>query len=243
MRANSLLEKGILSRDDAVFKPGMDNIDKIITEFEALQNLVAEYRVLHCFLNVVHSVVIVGIIAHLALVVGYFKTEATLCILVNPSSYFFMLIFSLATVYGSFKAVRHSSKRELSSVFFRKQRKIHLFMMAVVVMMVLSALGGSRLCKIERKQSYWPFIWIIFSFLQAALLISYTKWFNDELKDLGFGEESSENKQETNGNNSTSEGNKSYESEMPSLGTRTRQSSRGGNENLANLSLNSITTV
>jgi uncharacterized membrane protein len=243
MRANSLLEKGILSRDDAVFNKGIDNFDKIITEFEAMQNLIGEYRVLHFFLIVVHTIVAFGITAHMMIVVRDFKTEAKLCILVNPSSYFFMLMFSLATVFGSILAVRHSSRRQLFVVFFRKQRKIHFLSIGFVMMMVLSTVGGSTLCKIKRKQSYWPIIWIIFSFLQAMLLISYTKWFIEELKDLGFTEEEEENKKGNSDNQSTSDGNKSYDTEMPSIGTRTRQPSNEESINTSDMTLNSITTV
>lgn len=243
MRANSLLEKGILSRDDTVFHQGIDKFDKIITEFEALQNLIGEYRVLHFFLIVVHTIVVFGINAHMLLVLRDFKAEAIPCILVNPSSYFFMLLFGLATVLGSILAVRHSSRKKLSMAFFQNQRKLHYLLIAFVTMMVISTLGGSTVCKIKRRQSYWPIIWIIFSLLQAMLLISYTKWFVEELKDLGFTYEENDSKPDSSMNKSTSDGNNSYDIEMPSFGSRTRQHSSAGNINIADMTLNSITTV
>lgn len=237
MRANSLLEKGIHTGDRGSFEGAAENLDKIITEYEAFQSLMAEYKTLHFFLVGIHSLIVIGIGAHIYLVTRDFKAESRFCLLVNPSSYAFLQCFSLLVIISSAISLKHTFRQKLSPAYFVKIKFLHFGLFACVGGMVVSLVFGNRLCKSNHKLTLWPLIWVIFTFVHAALLRSYTNWIEDELKELGIFGEKVDNKQ------TPTSPDLSCTVELPSDGFRTRHPSVFAGGMNPDMSLNSITTV
>jgi magnesium-transporting ATPase (P-type) len=241
MRTTNLLEKGILSRDDSIFHHSAEDLDKIITEHEAASQIINEHRTLHFFLLILYTIVVFGINAHFLLVVADFKAEAPLCLAFSPSSYTFLLGFSVLSILASITAIRRSTRKLMNNLFFARQRFYFAGMLLCSTLMLASVIFGSRLCRKQRTPSRWSIAWALITGMQALLLRSYTGWVDHELASLEHLADSSKKKKTEGAMGARANIELSFEA--PTVGTLTRENSQERGVESGNLSLNSITTV
>lgn len=241
MRTHNLLEKGLESRDASIFQTSVEDLDKLITEHEAASQIINEHRTLHFFLLVLYTIVVFGVNAHFLIVAADFKNENTLCLVLNPSSYSFLLGFGLLSITASIMAIRRSTRKLMDDAFFARQRCLFTAMLLCTLLMALGLVLGDKACKRKRSPSRWCFAWAVITGAQALLLRSYSGWVDRELTNLRLLAESSRHVVEAHAQNEHRTPEVSFEA--PTVSTRSRQPSQDKSMDSGNLSLNSITTV
>lgn len=241
MRTNNLLQKGLESRDASIFNHSAEDLDKLITEHEAATQIVNEHRTLHFFLLILYTIVVFGVNAHLLLVASDYKQENLICMTFSPSSYIFLLAFGLLSITASVTAIKRSTRKLMDDSFFARQRCIYAAMLLCSLLMAIGLLLGDRLCRRPKTASRWCFAWAAITAVQALLLRSYSGWVSRELTHLRLIAESSKHAVTDVAVADRQALEASFE--VPTVGTRSRQTSQGNGVESGNLSLNSITTV